>query len=160
MLETLIEVTELFKDNHIDYCLIGGLAIMLYHGRANTVDMDFYVLVNDLAKVKEVFEKNSYAVRDAGEYQLKTKVKGTPIDILFADSYIGEDVVKRATQKPLGKHFVRVATPEDLIVLKTIADRTVDRRDIEELREIFGKSLDEAYIQKKLKYIEKLLKEP
>lgn len=160
MLNTLIEVTELFKKNHVSYCLIGGLAVMLYHGRANTVDMDFYVMVDDLKKVKELFEENNYTVRDAGEYQLKTKIKGTPIDILFADPYMGEAVVKRAAQKPLGKHFVRVATPEDLIILKTIADRSVDRRDIEELREIFGKSLDEAYIQKKLKYIDKLLKSP
>jgi hypothetical protein len=67
------------------------------------------------------------------------------------------DVVKRAVEKKLGNYFVRVATPEDLIILKTIADRTIDRRDVEELRELFGKSLDEIYIQKKLKKLRKMM---
>ena len=34
--------------------------------------------------------------------------------------------------------------------MKTIADRPIDRRDIEELREIFSGKLDEAYILKRL----------
>lgn len=158
MLDKLIEVVGIFQANRIGYCLIGGLAMMLHHGRANTVDIDFYVLVDDLKKVKKLLEKNGYDVKDAGEYQLKTKVRGTPIDILFADPYVGEDVVQRAVEKKLGENFVRVATPEDLIVLKTIADRSVDRRDIEELRELFGNLLDEDYIAKKQRWIQDQLK--
>lgn len=82
-----------------------------------------------------------------------------PIDILFADHYVGADVVERAVEKKLGDTFVRIATPEDLIVLKSLADRAIDRRDIEELRELFKGKLDEGYIQKKLQKIKKMLEE-
>lgn len=158
MLKTLVKVIELFKRNQIDYCVIGGLAMLLHQGRANTVDIDFYVLVDDLKSVAKIFQSLKYAVKDAGEFQLKTKVDQVPIDILLADHYIGADVVKRAAEKKLGDHFIRVATPEDLIILKTLADRSVDRRDIEELRELYGKLLDEKYIERVLKKLKVQLK--
>lgn len=157
MLETLFTITELFKSNRIGYCLIGGLAMMLYHGRANTVDLDFYVLVKDLKTVRQLFEKKNYKVRDAGQDQLKAKVGSVPIDILRADVYAGADAVKRSVPKRLVGHTVHIATPEDLIILKTIANRSIDRRDIEELRELFGKTLDEKYIKRKLGQLHKIL---
>lgn len=159
MVETLFFVIEIFKKHRLDYCLIGGLAMMLHNGRANTVDIDFYVLVDDLKKVLKVLQSEKVACETRGEFQLKAKVDNIPIDILFADHYIGADVVQRAIEKSLGGRFVRIATPEDLIILKSLADRTVDRRDIEELRELFGKTLDEDYIQKKLRELRKKLRE-
>ncbi len=159
MLEALLEAVKLFKKNNVDYCLIGGLAMLLHNGRANTVDIDFYVLVNDLKEVEHLFKKGNIPVRHAGEYQLKAKIHEVPIDILFADHYVGMDVVERAIEKKLGDIFIRVATPEDLIVLKSLADRSIDRRDIEELRELFKGKLDETYIEKKLHKIKKMLEE-
>lgn len=158
MLKILLQVIQIFKEEKINYCLIGGLAMMLHNGRANTVDIDFYVLVDDLKAVLQLFTKRKLEAKTAGEYQLKAKIENVPIDILYADHYVGKDVVARAVEKKLGDDFVRVATPEDLIVLKTIADRTVDRRDIEELRELFGKKLDEDYIRHKLAWVERELK--
>ncbi|MBF0492154.1 MAG: nucleotidyltransferase [Deltaproteobacteria bacterium] len=157
MVEILFQAISLFEKNKIDYCLIGGLAMMLYGGRANTVDIDFYVLVEDLEEVRKVFEKEKISVRSAGEHQLKIKIKGVQLDILYADHYLGDQVVKRAKRKKLGKNYVKIATPEDLIVLKTLADRSVDRRDIEELRELFEKKLDEKYIKRKLEYLRNFL---
>ncbi|OGQ06819.1 MAG: hypothetical protein A3G32_00415 [Deltaproteobacteria bacterium RIFCSPLOWO2_12_FULL_40_28] len=157
MLETLIKVVQIFKKEKIEYCLIGGLAMLLHNGRANTVDMDFYILVNDLKKISDLFLKLGYETRSAGDYQIKTKIDNVPIDLLYADHYVGADVVHRAVEKKLGNIFIRIATPEDLIVLKSIADRSIDKRDIEELRELFGKKLDEDYIEKKLRYVKKLL---
>ena len=51
----------------------------------------------------------------------------------------------------LGTKKVPVATPEDLVVMKTLSDRPIDRRDVSELREIFEGKLNEAYIKKTLK---------
>ena len=157
MLEPLVKITELFKVNHISYCLIGGLATLLHHGRANTVDMDFYVLVQSLKTVKSLFEKQGFTVQNLGDDQLRAKIGSVPLDILLADAYVGVTVVKRSAPKKLGKNTVQVATPEDLIILKTLADRSIDRRDVEELRELFGESLDEKYIEKTLKKVRKLL---
>lgn len=159
MLEALIQITKLFDKSGVEYCLIGGLAMMLYHGRANTVDIDFYVLVDDLEHVKKILKENNHEVKPAGEFQLKAKVLRVPIDLLYADHYMGAGVVKRAVPKRLGRHIVQVATPEDLIILKTVADRSIDRRDVAELRELFHGKLDERYIRKKLDSINKKLGE-
>ncbi len=158
MVETLFEVISLFEEEEINYCLIGGLAVMLYGGRANTIDMDFYVLVNDLEEVKKLFRRKKIPAQYAGEHQIKARHKGIPIGILWADYYLGANVVQRAKRKKLGKKKIKIATPEDLIILKTLADRSIDRRDIEELKELFGKKLDEEYMAHKLKHLRKILK--
>ena len=157
MIEALVKTVKIFKDNNIDYCVIGGLAMLLHSGRASTVDIDFYVLANELKVLSSIFKKQGLSVQKAGDYQLKAKVDDVPIDILLADHYVGKDVVTRSVEKKLGNHFVRVATPEDLIIIKSLADRSIDRRDIEELRELFGNKLDEKYIAKKLKQLRKKL---
>lgn len=62
-------------------------------------------------------------------------------------------------EKKIGNQCVKIATAEDLIVLKTLADRWLDRRDNEELREIFRDKLDERYIDKKVQQMNKKLKD-
>ncbi len=158
MLKALFAMTKLFEKSQIDYCLIGGFAMLLYHGRASTVDLDFYVMVEDFKKVITVLEKAGLKIKKLGDYQLRTRCHETEIDLLLADAYIGHEVIQRALSKSLEGHSIRIATPEDIIILKSLANRSVDRRDIEELRELFGKKLDEAYIERKLKKLKKLIK--
>ena len=159
MVETLLKVVAIFKEHGVEYCLIGGLAMLLHDGRATTVDIDFYVLVGDLKAVEKILKRANISFKKSGEYQLKAILNDIPIDILLADHYIGHDVVYRAVEKKLGDEFVRVATPEDLIITKSLADRSIDRRDIEELRELFADTLDEAYIERQLKRLKKMLEE-
>ncbi len=151
MVESLLKLVDFLNKNKIEYCVIGGLAVMLHHGRANTVDIDVYVMVDNLEDIFKIFFDNKIPIQKAGDYQLQAQFEKVPVDILWADHYIGNDVVIRAVPRLLGEKIVRIATPEDLIILKTMADRSVDRRDIEELRELFGEKLDEKYIQKKMK---------
>lgn len=158
MVETLLKLIDLFKKYQIDYCLIGGLAVMLHHGRANTIDIDFYVLVRSLKKLSKIFENEKIEHEMKGNYQIRATYEKVPIDILKADHYIGKEVIHRAVEKKIGDHFIKIATPEDLIILKTLADRSIDRRDIEELREIFKGKLDEKYMDKKVKQMQKKLK--
>ncbi|MCE9625601.1 MAG: nucleotidyltransferase [Deltaproteobacteria bacterium] len=157
MIEALLDLIKIFERESLKYCLIGGLAMMLYGGRANTIDIDFYLLVDDLGKILALLKKRKIGATPAGDFQIKARYKGVPIDLLLADHYLGQDVVQRAKKKKLGDKIVKVATPEDLIILKTLADRSIDHRDIEELKEIFGKTLDQKYISKKLKTLKKIL---
>lgn len=151
MLKTLQKIIKIFNEAQVEYCLIGGLAMMLHHGRANTVDIDFYILVENLKEIKDLFKSKNIQVKEAGNFQLKARLNSVPIDLLWADHYLGVEVVYRSVEKKLGDLFVRVATPEDLILLKMIANRSIDRRDVEELRELFKGKLDEKYISRKIK---------
>lgn len=158
MVEALLEIVDIFEKEKVKYCLIGGLAVMLHGGRANTIDIDFYVMVKDLDLVRKILKKHKISNKAAGEYQLKAKYKSVPIDLLYADHYIGSEIIQRAKNKKLGNKKVKIATPEDLIILKTLADRSIDRRDIEELKEIFSGKLDQRYLRKKLASLQKILK--
>src|SRR3989338_6186376 len=114
MVEALLEIVRIFQRHKLAYCLVGGLAVMLHQGRANTIDIDFYVLVEDLKKVRDILKAEKAEAETRGEYQLKARIGTVPIDILLADHYIGADVVHRSIEKKLGDTFVRIATPEDL----------------------------------------------
>lgn len=88
---------------------------------------------------------------DRSESQMKGLIRGFAIDIPIADRWIGIPAIKRFKLVPFGKSKIRVATPEDVIVMNTVADRPVDRRDVTELRELFGDKLDEKYITHRLR---------
>jgi hypothetical protein len=79
------------------------------------------------------------------------RFNGIQVDILEADPITTESIFKRSIRRVIVTAECNVAFPEDLIILKTIADCPIDRRDIAELREIFASSLDELYISDTLK---------
>lgn len=65
------------------------------------------------------------------------------IEVQVAKTELQRDVIRRAARAPSG---LRVATVEDLIVLKLIADRTKDQADLEGLLALGA--LDWAYVEK------------
>ena len=89
--------------------------------------------------------------------QYKFKFGSIPVDVLLADPHLGEQVIKRAKKKVLSGARIRVARVEDLILLKKIADRAIDRRDIEELEELYGSALDRRYLNREWRRLQKLL---
>ena len=151
MLKTIENVVALLDEAKLRYCIIGGIGVLLHGGRASTLDCDLYLLAKDGKKLIALFTASRIPCEALGDYQIRAKVRRLSIDVLLDDTTLGKDVLKRAQRLPLGKSVVRVASPEDLIILKTIADRPIDRRDVEEIREIFVGRLDERYIKGQLK---------
>ncbi len=155
LLESVSQFAALLKKGKIQFCVIGGVAVLLYGGRASTIDFDLYLLMSDIDRLVGLLEKKEIKFRKLGADQIKVFLPGLTVDILIADQWMGIPALKRAKKIKLGKISLQVASPEDLIVMKTLADRTIDRRDIEELREIFGSKLNEKYIAVQLKLIRK-----
>lgn len=150
MLEAFLEIVAALERAKIPYCVIGGIAVLLYGGRASTLDLDVYILTRSRQKTLDTLANLGAELSARGEFQLKGRYRGFAIDLLIADRWLGVPALKRAKKLAFAKKTLRVATPEDVIVMKTIADRPVDRRDIAELRELFSKRLDEKYIEKRL----------
>ncbi len=155
MLEKIEKFVKFLDENGISYCLIGGVAVLLYGGRASTIDLDLYVISKEFKKLKLTLKKYAIPFEEAGEFQIRVQFMGLKVDILWADQFAGLPCFKRAKIKKLGKISVKVASVEDLIILKTIANRSIDVRDIQELRELF--KVDEKYIQRRLKIIQKAI---
>jgi hypothetical protein len=109
------------------------------------------------------FSRLAYAIRLlSGElslksdHQLRFEIEGVQVDIHEADSVLAETIFSRATRQRIVNAECNVATPEDLTILKTLADRPIDRRDVAELRKIFVGQLDESYIVTTLKKYQQL----
>ena len=88
------------------------------------------------------------------DHQLRLTFAGIQIDVLEADAVLGATIFGRSVRRKIVNAECHVATPEDIIILKTLADRPIDRRDVAELREIFAGALNETYISSTLKQVQ------
>ena len=159
MLDDVAALLDLLGRHRIRYCMIGGMAVLAYGGRASTLDFDLYLMAKDYDRLISLLEGRGARVTRLGEDQARARFRSLPIDVLRADPWLGAEVVRRARRRRFLGKTAKIATPEDLIVTKTLADRPVDRRDIEELRELFQGKLDEVYVKRTLRRIRRALAE-
>lgn len=146
ILQSVDHIVTLFESSGCQYVVIGGIAVLLHGGRASTIDFDLYILAGDTGRVESHLQKHGGVVTMRGEHQLRMTLSGIQVYILESDAILGKSIFARALRRKLVNAECKLATPEDLVILKTLADRPIDRRDIAELREIFAGSLDESYI--------------
>lgn len=142
-----------FSEQGIPYALIGGYAVGLWGVPRGTVDMDFLVPRDDMAKVHAIMESLAYEVVFASEnvtqYVSPLATFGE-IDFLHAFRPATLKMLTRAVEKTLFSDGVsiKVLLPEDLIGLKlqafsnTQTRERLDMYDIETLMKIHGKLLD------------------
>jgi hypothetical protein len=144
------ELVEALQNSGVSYVIIGGIAVLLHGGRASTLDFDLYVLASDTQKLKESLVRAGSSVEFQAEHRLRLIYEGIQVDILETDHVLAETIFLRAVTKKIVSNIANIASPEDLIILKTLADRPIDRRDVEELREIFQGRLNQQYIDSTL----------
>jgi hypothetical protein len=134
--------------------LIGGHAVNFWQRPRYTDDFDFTVAANAEAVEAAVsrlmadgFEITRDQAPDAASgpdfVQLKNPITGDIVELQTAKTPYQELVIERAVKREPTQPLA-VATPEDLIVLKLIAHRSVDQRDVIRLGSL--PSLDWGYI--------------
>ena len=142
-----------FEQERVSYALIGGFAVSLWGYQRATVDMDFLVNRNDMAKVRRIVEELGYRCLHASDnvtqFVADDKRQGK-LDFLHAFRPAALSMLEHAARKTIfdGEQTIAIILPEDLIGLKVQAinndpSRTaLDMTDIEALMRIFGASLD------------------
>lgn len=151
ILQSVDDIVQIFEESSCRYTVIGGIAILLHGGRASTIDFDLYVLADEFAKLTQHLAARGARVLLKADHQLRIELAGIHVDILEADQILSETIFTRSERRKIVNAICNIATPEDLIILKTLSDRPIDRRDIAELREIFEGKLDENYVDSTLK---------
>lgn len=137
----------------VSYALIGGFAVSLWGYQRATVDMDFLVNGNDMAKVRQVVEELGYRCIHSSENVTQFTSDDHhlgKLDFLHASRPASLAMLDKAAHKTIfdGEQTIPVILPEDLIGLKVQAinndpARTaLDMADIEALMRIFGSALD------------------
>lgn len=140
--------------------LIGGVAVIARAFVRATKDVDLLVScpASEARALLEVARRHGYGWEesevqdflDTGLLRMwgpPSRREGLGLDILLTDSPFNEDVVRRATTVEVLGTEVPVATPEDLLLMKTEANRPVDLDDAIAIKDAFAGRLDLAYLR-------------
>jgi nucleotidyltransferase AbiEii toxin of type IV toxin-antitoxin system len=139
----------------IPYMLIGGLALSAWALPRATIDIDLTLWV-DAEDLDEVCLRlcTVYIPRPEkpAEFVRKTRVlpvtttEGIRLDFLFAAFPFEKTMLDRAVVRPIGSASIRVASREDLILLKLPSPRPRDQEDVRLLLETYRGELDWDYL--------------
>jgi len=150
--------------------IIGGIAVGFWGRPRFTEDIDamFLLSVDDipafLASARA--ENIQPRIENAEEFARKNRVlllRHVPteiaIDISLGALLFEEEMVERSVLKTSGTLFIRLPTPEDLIVMKAIAHRP---KDLEDIRSIVASHsyLDKTRIEQWVKAFGEALEMP
>ena len=149
----------LFKElqgDHIDFALVGGLAMYTLGFSRTTFDADFMILLAQADAVEQIMNRLGYQshhkTQDVANYSSQDSDMGQ-VDFLFAHRRYAVAMLQRAGNATLLGYPVKVIRPEDLIGLKVQSssndlERTQkDRADIEEILRNHGKTMDWSLVE-------------
>lgn len=133
------EFAAIFRSAGLPYALIGGYAVNAWATPRVTDDFDFVVLANrqDIEKVEGLLSAAGFEHlrrQDSGEdsgpdfVRMFNSDRRLIIDLQTAKTDYQDLVIERAVGSL--KSGVRVATPEDVVILKLIAGRSQDQKDL------------------------------
>ena len=144
-LRRTIEIVQGFaRELQVEHVLIGGVAVGILSAPRATGDVDFLMLDLDgrLPEVISVAEKHGLVsiALDPVALAMKTRVivlkaheTGVQVDIGMGFIPLEREIVRHALEMRFGDVTLRVPRPEDLVIMKALAMRTVDKGDIERL---------------------------
>lgn len=122
-LEALEKVAVIAKEHHIDWALVGGIAMHLYGSPRLTKDVDV------IASAVLPLDSKKNLSFGGQRYQVKIGSQNIPIDWIVRDDTARkfyEQALKEAHKLPSG---LPIITPEWMIILKYIAGRFKDQQD-------------------------------
>ncbi len=158
----LEEFSHLFEALGIPYAVMGGLAVRYYGLPRPTFDLDYTILLDreQLSTLFDRAEELGYTVAPAYRAGWVDEVAGLPlvkfglyvqqhtidIDVFLAETAFQKVVLKRRRRENIEGLWLWIVTVEDLILLKSLANRTKDRLDVNDVRFMQG-DLDEGYLR-------------
>lgn len=156
LIEALCQTVAIIENLGLTYALIGGLAVLKYGGRTTTVDADV-TLAAGLEGVKNLLRE----VRQCGWHpdpneaetaiergMIRWWIGEVRVDVVLAQIEFQKRLIRDAKLDDVFGYPIRFARLEDLVLLKLLADRPVDRRDVEELVDLHGEQLDRRRLRR------------
>lgn len=161
LFRTAAELNGLLSERGWRYCFIGGIALQRWGQPRLTNDIDLTILTGfgqEAHYVDELLKLYNGRIPDAREFALTNRVlllisnDGIPIDVALGGIAFEEKVVSRASlQEFLPGLTLPTCSAEDLVVLKSFADRARDWADVETVIVRQRKQLDWEYVFEQLR---------
>ena len=135
---TIADLMRWFEGDDLRAAVIGGVAAGLQGRPRLTEDVDAVVFSDDASALIESAKLYGFTTRidDALDFSRRTRVlllqhyTGVDVDISLGALPFEAEVVDRAELIDIGELMIRIATPEDLVIMKALARRPEDIADI------------------------------
>lgn len=150
----------------IEYMLIGGMASDIWGRPRKTLDIDIVIhlspedYVNFLsksAKHKFVFNYHNAIKQLQNMGMCRLSYGNYHADFIMGYSDFEESIFKRKRKVKIFGRSVFVASPEDIILYKLLANRPIDQADITNIILTQGNKLDRTYLRKRAIQMQKEL---
>ena len=170
ILGAALEIQEFCESQGWRFCIIGAVAVQRWGEPRLTRDVDLTVLSGFGAEEQFIealvtqFERRR---SDAHEFALRTRVllleasNGVPLDVSLGALPLEERIIDRATSHRFAPEVeLLTCSAEDLVLLKSFANRTKDWLDVEGIIARQVKRLDVGLIWRELEPLIELKEEP
>lgn len=161
--QVLLEWVDLCDRLGIAYAIMGGLAVRVHGIPRPTYDVDLTIAA-DQEQIQTLFaeaEQTGYSVPDAYKsgwidriaempvVKLRTWLedgKGIDVDLFITESAFQESLMNRCIDWEFEDRQLTVVSPEDLVLLKLLANRPRDIGDVQDIMFMQGQ-FDETYLR-------------
>ncbi len=162
LLDGLFFISSVLNKEKISYAIIGGIAISYWSVPRYTKDLDLTLSLThtNWVKLKKTLDANKVKwilIQQPLEESIPDLVrltwKNQLIDFQISKTKHQESLIKRRKKVILEGRAIYIASPEDIFVLKLLANRPQDRADIHQLIQDV-KKMNLPYIRKWCKFWE------
>lgn len=141
---TLASLMAWFTTAGLRATVIGGVAASLQGRPRLTEDVDVVVMTEEASHLIESGREHGFhaRIKDALDFSRRTRVlllrhtSGVEVDISLGALPFEEETIVRSQLVDVGGLTIRIASPEDLIIMKALARRPEDIADIEGIIEV------------------------
>ena len=166
--ELLADLAAAFDARHVDWYLFGAQAAILHGAARLTADVDVTVRLpggmsnSELASLLEQHRFQRRVVDPAFTEHARVIpfVHGPtalPMDVVLAGPGIEEQFFDRAQVRTVEGTAVRLASAEDLVIMKILAGRPKDVDDVRAIVAAYGQRLEVGYVDQMLAVLEEAL---
>lgn len=158
LLQAVKQVQEFLEREGWSFMVVCGLAVAVWGRVRATLDVDISVAVHPNERQRLVERTRLYFTPvpdDPEKFIARTNIlpmvtaSGIPVDLICAWTDMEEEAIRRARSVEVEPGFtMRVATPEDLLLMKFISERPRDREDVEGILLRSGADMDHDYVRK------------
>ena len=141
--------------NQVDFAVCGGMAYSILVSPRATIDFDCLIMAypNTLMEINRILEPlfDKIVSQDEPMQFKKARVFRTLgidgeneyiMDFILGETRFHQEALSRKKTIDLEGISLPILTPEDLLLLKALANRPQDRVDISNIVEFFGEKLD------------------
>jgi hypothetical protein len=169
LVAAILALARWLSSQNVPYASIGGVAVALQAAPRFTQDVDAVVWIDDGRWAAVVESAAPFAIvprrADILDFARRTRVLllshagEVPIDVSCGALPFEQTLIERATRIQIDDVPLRVARPEDLLVMKAVANRARDRADIETLLRQFP-NMDTTAARETVKEFADVLESP